>query len=79
MAKGEDEVGEMRDRVKYKGGRKGMKKGEGEMTVHSLRSNTELESHALEAELRASRLEEQSVDHQTLLTTMAQDKETLSR
>lgn len=49
------------------------------LTVHSLRSNTELESHALEAELRASRLEEQSVDHQTLLTTMAQDKETLSR
>lgn len=32
MAKGEDEVGEMRDRVKYKGGRKGMKKGEGEMS-----------------------------------------------
>lgn len=41
--------------------------------------NAELESRGLETELKLSRLEEQSVDHQNLLTTMAQDKETLSR
>ena len=45
----------------------------------SLRAHTELEGQALEVELKLSRLQEQSVDHQNLLTTMAQDKETLSR
>ncbi len=43
------------------------------------RDHTELENHALEVEQKLSRLQEQSVDHQNLLTTMAQDKESLSR
>ena len=46
--------------------------------VH-IRENSELCQHSLELEVELSRIKEQSIDHQSLLTTIAQDKETLSR
>ena len=45
----------------------------------SSRENSELSERSIELEVELSRLKEQSVDHRSLLTTMAQDKETLSR
>ena len=43
------------------------------------RANSDLSERSLELEVELSRLQEQSIDHHSLLTTMAQDKETLSR
>ena len=43
------------------------------------RANSDLSERCLELEVELSRLKEQSIDHHSLLTTMAQDKETLSR
>ena len=49
------------------------------MIVVSCRANSDLSERSLELEVELSRLKEQSIDHHSLLTTMAQDKETLSR
>ena len=46
--------------------------------MHS-RANSDLSERSLELEVELSRLKEQSIDHHSLLATMAQDKETLSR
>ena len=45
----------------------------------SCRMNSEQENRVIELEMELSRLKEQTVDQRSLLTTIAQDKETLSR
>ena len=43
------------------------------------REKSKVSERSLELEVELSRLKEQSIDHQSLLSTIAQDKETLSR
>lgn len=49
------------------------------LILNVCRMNSEHENRVIELEMELSRLKEQTVDQKSLLTTMAQDKETLSR